>query len=243
MADARLNRAQPSNNGGKQLTAEMVALCERPSPKLGPEPGLTYLSAKEHGELANRLLDEVRGDLWVFAYGSLLWRPEFPVAESREATAPGWRREFCMEIPRWRGTPEQPGLMMALRQGGSCKAVVQRIGGEDRHAGLVKLLRREIDVAEDVASLRFIEAETTKGSVRAIAFWAEPVASRFFASKPIEVQAHMLARACGSTDSGAAYLYRTLEALAELGIADDYLSDLASRVAGEIARHHGLEDA
>jgi cation transport protein ChaC len=235
MADTRLNP--------KSLTADLVALCERPSPKLGPEPGLTYLTVEEHGELARRLLDEAGDELWVFAYGSLLWRPAFPVAESRRALAPGWRRDFCLEIPRWRGTPEQPGLMMALRQGGTCDAMVQRIGGEDRKAEVVKLLRREIDVEEDVAALRFIEAETPEGPVRALAFWAEPVDSRFFVNKSIAVQAHMLARACGSTGSGAAYLYHTREALAELGIADDYLNDLANRVATEIAMHHGLEDA
>jgi glutathione-specific gamma-glutamylcyclotransferase len=227
----------------KTLTAEMVALCERPSPKLGPEPGLTYMSVGEHGELAARLLDEAGKDLWVFAYGSLLWRPAFEIAESRRASAPGWQRAFCLEIPRWRGSPEQPGLMMALRQGGTCDAMVQRIGGADRHAELVKLLRREIDVLEDVASLRFIAAETPHGPVRALACWAEPVESRFFTDKPIAMQAHMLARACGSTGSGAAYLYHTLEALAALGISDDYLNDLASLVAKEIAMHHGLEDA
>lgn len=235
MANPRLNL--------KALTADLVALCERPSPKLGPEPGLTYLTVDEHGELANRFLDEAGGDLWVFAYGSLLWRPAFAIAESRRAIATGWQRAFCLEIPRWRGSPEQPGLMMALRKGGTCDAVVQRIGGENPQAELVKLLRREIDVLEDVASLRFIEAETPQGPVRALACWADPIESRFFTNKPIAEQAHMLARACGSTGSGAAYLFHTLEALAALGISDDYLNDLASRVANEIALHHGLEDA
>lgn len=227
----------------KSLTADLVALCERPSPKLGPEPGLTYLTVEEHGELAHRLLDEAGEELWVFAYGSLLWRPAFPVAESRRALAPGWRRDFCLEIPRWRGTPEQPGLMMALRQGGTCVALVQRMGGDDRKGELVKLLRREIDVSEDVESIRIIEAKTPEGPVKALAFWAEPLMSRFFVNKPVAVQAHMLARACGSTGSGAAYLYHTLQALAALGISDDYLKDLAHRVAAEIVMHHGLEDA
>lgn len=243
MADSRLNRPQPSNGGDKKLTAEMVALCERPSPKLGPEPGLVYLSAEEHGDIANRLLDEAGGETWVLAYGSLLWRPAFPVAESREAAVHGWRREFCLEIPRWRGTPDQPGLMMALRQGGICKAHVQRIGGDDRRTELVKLLRREIDIAEDLDSVRIIEAETGQGTVRALAFWAEPVSSRFFTSKPIEVQAHMLARACGSIGSGAAYLFHTLQALSDLGIEDEYLNDLAGLVASEISSLHGPVDA
>ena len=193
--------------------------------------------------LANRLLDEAGGELWVFAYGSLLWRPAFQICESLPAIASGWRREFCLEIPRWRGTPDQPGLMMALRRGGSCTAHVQKIDGPDRQADLVKLLRREIDIDEDVASLQFIEADTPKGMIRALACWAEPVASRFFTRKPIEVQAHMLARACGSAGSGAAYLYHTLEALAQLGISDSYLNDLASRVADEIVLHHGLDGA
>ena len=57
-------------------------------------------------------------DLWVFAYGSLMWRPEFPVAERRLGTVRGFHRRFCLLQRRYRATPERPGLMLALDRGG-----------------------------------------------------------------------------------------------------------------------------
>lgn len=54
------------------------------------------------------------GDFWVFGYGSLIWDPGFPVAERAVARASGWHRSFCMRSVHHRGTPEDPGLVLAL---------------------------------------------------------------------------------------------------------------------------------
>lgn len=222
---------------GIRLSPELVAFCERPEPKRGREPGVSYFTEEDYHAAARSLLDEVAGaSLWVFAYGSLLWRPAFEAAESRRAEARGWRRDFCMEIRRWRGSPEQPGLMMALRKGGSCAGVALRIRPDDAHAQLVQLLRREIDGEEDLRALRWIEVDTDHGALRALACWAEPVESRMFVEKSITEQAHMLARACGAIGSGAAYLHQTVESLARLGLVDDYVSRLEALVAGEIMK-------
>lgn len=220
-----------------QLSLELVALCERSEPKLGPEPGVSYFTDADYRAATRKLLDEAaETPLWVFAYGSLLWRPAFDVAESCLAEARGWRRDFCMEIRRWRGNPEQPGLMMALRQGGSCTGLALRIAQDDRAAQLLRLLKREVDGEEDMRSLRWIDIDTAQGPVRALACWAEPVESRMFVEKSIAEQAHMLARACGSIGSGAAYLHQMAESLARLGLADDYIGQLAGLVADEIVR-------
>jgi cation transport protein ChaC len=225
-----------------RLSPELVALCERPEPRQGPEPGLAYFSDEDYQAAAQKLLGEAGDDpLWVFAYGSLLWRPAFDVAATRLAQARGWRRDFCMEIRRWRGSPEQPGLMMGLREGGGCAGVVMQLAHNDRQAQLVRLLKREVDTEEDLHSVRWIEADTDQGKVRALASWAEPVMSRMFVEKSIEEQAYMLARACGSGGSGAAYLHRTVMSLADLGLADDYLTTLDELVAGEITKWSGFE--
>jgi cation transport protein ChaC len=218
-----------------RLSPELVALCERPEPRQGPEPGLCYLSVEDYHAAAQKFLDEVGDDpLWVLAYGSLLWRPAFDVASTRLAQVKGWRRDFCMKITRWRGSPKQPGLMMGLRQGGACAGVVMQVAYDDRQAQLVRLLRREVDIEEDLRSVRWIEADTDQGKMRALACWAEPVTSRMFVEKPIAEQAHMLARACGFGGSGAAYLHRTVTSLAELGLVDDYLTTLDTLVSQEI---------
>jgi cation transport protein ChaC len=147
-----------------------------------------------------------------------------------------------MEITRWRGSPDQPGLMMGLRRGGgTCPGMVIQLAHHDRHAQLVRLLRRETDTAEDLLCLRWIEADTDEGRVRALACWAEPVKSRMFVEKTIEEQAYMLARACGWAGSGAAYLHRTVVSLAELGLDDAYLAQLAELVSMDIAGRAGID--
>jgi len=227
-----------------RLSPELVALCERPEPRLGPEPGLVYYTPEDFQVIAERLLAEAGdGPLWIFAYGSLLWRPSFAAVETRLATAEGWRRDFCMEIRRWRGSPDCPGLMMGLRKGGSCAGAVFRIDEADRVAELVKLLRRETDVEEDLQSVRWIETNTSEGKVRALACWAEPVMSRMFVEKPIEEQARMLARACGSGGSGAYYLHQTVASLAALGLSDAYLNALDEMVAREIISLTGFGES
>jgi cation transport protein ChaC len=218
-----------------RLTPELVARCERQEPRQGPEPGLVYFTEEDYQAAATRLMDEAAGrPVWIFAYGSLLWRPAFEIGEMRLAKAHGWRRDFCMEIKRWRGSPEHPGLMMALRQGGTSEGVAIRLAQDDLHAQLVRLLKREVDVEEDLRSVRWIEAHTDQGKVQALACWAEPVMSRMFVEKPIAEQAHMLARACGSGGSGAAYLHRTVTSISELGLVDEYLTTLDALVAQEI---------
>jgi cation transport protein ChaC len=225
-----------------RLSPELVALCERPEPRQGPEPGLCYFTEEDYQAAAQKLLGDA-GDnpLWVFAYGSLLWRPAFDMKATHLAWVRGWRRDFCMEIRRWRGSPEQPGLMMGLRQGGVCTGIVVQLTDDDRQAQLVRLLKREVDSEEDLRSMRWIEVDTDQGQVRALASWAEPVMSRMFVEKSIEEQAYMLARACGSGGSGAAYLHRTVMSLADLGLADDYLTMLDELVAGEIIKWSGFE--
>ena len=101
------------------LTPELVARCERPEPDSGPNPGFTPIEVEELDTLTTKLLEELaEEDLWLFAYGSLIWNPNFSFAEHRHGTIYGWHRAFCMEQKRWRGSPQQPGLMMALEKGG-----------------------------------------------------------------------------------------------------------------------------
>ena len=74
-------------------------------------------------------------DLWVFAYGSLIWDPGFPFEEARPALLRGYHRAFCLYSTRYRGTPERPGLVLGLDRGGACRGVAFRVPG--RHAAEV----------------------------------------------------------------------------------------------------------
>ncbi|HVO04273.1 MAG TPA: gamma-glutamylcyclotransferase [Candidatus Cybelea sp.] len=219
------------------LTAELVARVERQEPDPGPTPGHSYLSEAEYDALARSLIAECRGGpLWVFAYGSLIWKPECTFAEQRRATAHGWHRSFCLKLTRWRGTPECPGLMMALDHGGSCHGVISRLPDDDQFNQLGKLLRREVDQQHDIGTLRWITAVADVGKVRALTFYAGPRAHYYTGRLPIEEVARTLARAAGHWGSCASYLFHTIVRLEEFGIHDSHLWHLQDLVAAEIRK-------
>jgi cation transport protein ChaC len=217
------------------LTPELVARCERGIADPGPEPGLPYLSEAEYDLLTEKLLaQKPAGPLWVFAYGSLIWNPEYESVEHRRAGAHGWHRAFCLELQRWRGTPEQKGLMMALERGGSCHGVLFRLPDNDHGLQLGRLLRREISFAAEMSGIRWIPVDTAEGRLYALVFWAGATGLDITVDLPLPEVARILARACGHLGSGAGYLYNTVSHLKEYGIRDRNLWRLQELVAEEI---------
>ena len=83
-------------------------------------------------------------DLWVFGYGSLMWRPGFDYVERLAVRLNGYHRDFCVWSHRYRGTPERPGLVLGLDRGGSCRGIAYRIAPENREAVLAYLHEREM---------------------------------------------------------------------------------------------------
>src|SRR4051794_41352958 len=82
-------------------------------------------------------------ELWVFGYGSLMWRPGFPFAERRPATLTGRRRAFCIYSVHHRGTYERPGLVLGLAPGGSVRGAAYRIAPDDWPQVHAYLIERE----------------------------------------------------------------------------------------------------
>lgn len=219
------------------LTAEMVARCERHEPDPGPQNRYDYFTEADYDQAALKLLEQHgTGPLWVFAYGSLLWKPVGDGTEHRRARVRGWHRAFCLELYRWRGSPQQRGLMMGLRRGGSCDGMIYRVPEGDHAAQIGLLLRREVGSHEDLSGARWMNVETAEGKVRALTFWAEPKGADYWVILPLEEVAHVLARACGHVGSGAGYLYNTVKKLEELGIRDRNLWRLQAMVAAEIEK-------
>ena len=219
------------------LTAELVARCERPEPDPGPEQGYTYFTDQEYDAAAAALLrQKAPGPLWIFAYGSLIWKPAFAAVEQRRATAFGWHRAFCLELVRWRGSPQQPGLMMGLQRGGCCRGVVYRLPDADHAGQLGRLLRREVGGDGDMRAVRWITVQTERGQLPALTFWADPSGLDYSVRLPLARVAQILARACGHIGSGADYLFQTVSKLEEFGIRDRNLWRLQQLVADEITR-------
>ncbi|MEX6506109.1 gamma-glutamylcyclotransferase [Jiella sp. M17.18] len=223
------------------LTPELVALTIRPEPERDPEPGWTQLSEDELSDLVRRYEDESRGEpLWVFAYGSLIWKPDFDAIDHRRASAYGWHRSFCLKMTRWRGSPQQPGLMMALERGGRCDGVIYRLSEEDRAGQLRRVLFREIRFRETVDMARWVPVHTAEGKIRALTFWAGPTGDRIASKLPLDEVAHILARACGHAGSCAEYLFNTVQHLEQFGIRDRNLWRLQQLVADEIRQIHDV---
>ncbi|MFT4185204.1 MAG: gamma-glutamylcyclotransferase [Rhizobium sp.] len=232
----------PLGGSKMELTDELVSFSLRAEIDPGPDPRRRPISNDELEALAERLHREAEGGaLWVFAYGSLIWKPDFDAVESRIGAVKGWHRSFCLEIARWRGSQTQPGLMLALRRGGHCKAVVFRLADDDRLGQIRRMLRREVGSLEDAATIRWIRVQTKQGPVRALVFWADPKGERVTSELPLETVARVLARACGHMGSCAEYLYLTVKHLEEWGIRDTNLWQLQKLVADEIRSIHKLE--
>lgn len=218
-----------------ELTAELVALVERTEPDPGPPPGMPEPTEAELGDAAARLLAaRPPGPLWLFAYGSLIWKPELAHIETRPALAHGWHRRFCMRLTRWRGTREVPGLMMALDRGGSCAGLAYRLPDADPFGQVTRLLMRETDTMPPTNVARWVRLATPDGPLDALAFVASPLGANYAGRLPDDEVAHILARAAGHWGSGAQYLYNTVERLAAHGIRDRNLWALQARVAEEI---------
>ena len=83
-------------------------------------------------------------EYWVFGYGSLMWRPGFPFAETAPAHLHGWRRDMCIQSIHYRGTPDVPGLVSGLTPGGSCKGRAYRIHLERKDEVVAYLDEREL---------------------------------------------------------------------------------------------------
>ena len=223
------------------LTPELVALCERNVADSGPDPRFVQLTDAEVSARAAEL-DRECGDapFWLFAYGSLIWKPEVEAVETRRATAHGWHRSFSMELPRWRGSPDNPGQMMVIERGGTCHGVAFRLPDADRTGHIYRMLSRESEYRGDLDNARWLNAETAQGRIRALAFWAAPSPYFPFVKLSPEETARRIARACGHLGSNAAYLYNTVAKLAEHGIHDRNLWHLQQLVAEEIGRLQGM---
>ncbi|AUH34264.1 hypothetical protein CUV01_13480 [Paracoccus tegillarcae] len=87
-------------------------------------PAWQMLEDADLDRLAEALIRDQPRPIPIFAYGSLIWNPGFAVGACHRATALGWHRQFNIPLDHFRGSPEQPGLMLALASGGTCEGLV-----------------------------------------------------------------------------------------------------------------------
>ncbi|MBM3584446.1 MAG: gamma-glutamylcyclotransferase [Alphaproteobacteria bacterium] len=219
------------------LTPELIARIHRDEPEVGPLPGTTPMTDADFAAGVAWLMGGLPADddLHVFAYGSLIWRPACEHEDQTRARLTGWHRSFCFRVPRFRGTPDQPGLMLALDRGGSCIGVVQRHARARAADRLERVLRREMTIRETPNQPRWVTVTTADGARRrAIAFAADRRSFLYCGHQPAETTVAVLANAIGHVGSCAEYLMKTVTQLESLGIHDPYLWRLQDQVAARI---------
>lgn len=174
-----------------------------------------------------------RDDLWVFGYGSLIWRPEFDAAERRMATVHGYHRAFRMHSRINRGTPQCPGLVFALIHGGSCRGVAYRVRRDEVLPVMHRLWDREMRTG--VYDARWLPCRTPDGDVRALAFTLDRRSPNYTGPLSDEHMLSILREACGRYGRTLDYLLATHHSLGACGIRDREIERLVA-----LAHRHEL---
>jgi glutathione-specific gamma-glutamylcyclotransferase len=191
--------------------------------------------ARDPARLLDHTLDAwgKQGDVWIFGYASLIWRPEFDAVEERPATVYGWHRALAMRSRVNRGTPECPGLVFALVPGGSCRGRAYRIENAHVATELPRLWHREMPTG--VYDPKWLACRTPQGVVRGLAFTLSRRSPNHTGAVPDTELVEILRTANGRYGSTLAYLVETERSLRTCGIRD---RDVERMVA--LARRHAL---
>lgn len=202
--------------------------------KIAAEHGLTHiLSDEELAASLGGMLDgvDLSAGVWVFGYGSLIWNPAFHFTKRLTGRVHGYHRRFCLWAHLGRGRPEQPGLMLGLERGGSCRGVAYHVAPDAVLDELDIVWRREMIGGAYVP--RWVSVYTPASTVRAITFTINPTHERYARDLSDEEAAEAIARASGFLGHCADYLINTVDHLAELGIHDRPLERLRDRVVAQ----------
>ena len=168
--------------------------------------GVAWTDEQLAASLAATLVRAPQGDLWIFAYGSLIWNPIFPVAEERIAQVHGLHRSFCIWSRVGRGSPDSPGLVLGLTRGGKCR-----------------------EMGTGAYRPTWIKARTDAGTVHALAFVADRRRDSYAGDLPEDDVARIIRDRAGFLGTCSDYLSQTTAGLAARGIRDEGLERLAAR--------------
>lgn len=176
-----------------------------------------------------------RGDLWVFGYGSLMWKPGFVFEEAHHARLVGYRRSFCIYSMHHRGTMQRPGLVLGLDRGGVCEGIAYRVAPE-RAAATLRYLR-EREQGSGVYRECNVPVELLKHAgqvVHALAFIVERAHPGYGGAQPLARQAHLIRGAEGISGPNIDYLVNTVRHLRELDIRERELERLVALVGPHV---------
>lgn len=181
------------------------------------------------------------GDLWVFGYGSLIWKPGFEFLEQKPARLIGEHRSLCIYSMVHRGTYEKPGLVLGLDRGGACQGVAFRVAESARDTTVKYLRDREqvTGVYREVMRPVWLKNDPRE-RVRALVYVADRSHDQYAGRLTLEEQLRLVRQGHGAYGNNAEYVVSTVAALEAQGIRDAPLHRLAALLKGDTPLHRGL---
>lgn len=177
--------------------------------------------------------DHAADDLWVFGYGSLIWRPGFAFVERVPARVIGLHRRLCVYSFVHRGTPERPGLVFGLDRGGACRGVALRVAAKHRAATLAYLRAREQVTAVYLESVRTVWlAGNPERPVQAVCYVVDRSHPQYAGRLTLQEQLHYVRQGHGRSGPNRDYVLEAVGALEALGVRDRELHLLAEWLKG-----------
>jgi cation transport protein ChaC len=175
-----------------------------------------------------------REDLWVFGYGSLMWRPGFEFLERVPARLIGLHRALCVYSFVHRGTPERPGLVLGLDRGGMCRGIAFRVAAAAREKTVAYLRAREQVTTVYLETLRRIElGEEARRQVRALCFIVDRSHVQYAGRLTLSECAHHVRQGHGSSGPNRDYVLETVQALEALGYRETDLHLIAEALRSQ----------
>ena len=183
-------------------------------------------------------IEHLPEDLWVFGYGSLIWRPGFAHLERQPARLIGAHRALCVFSHVHRGTPERPGLVLGLDAGGACRGVAYRVAGKRRAATIAYLRAREQATNVYRETLRSVTLLTEpQRRVTALCYMIDRGHHQYAGRLDLATQLHLVRQGHGQSGPNREYVLSTVHALEALGLYDRELHLLAERLRGTYEGH------
>ena len=186
----------------------------------------------------NSIDNRADDDLWVFGYGSLIWRPGFDYLDRVPAHTIGLHRSLCVYSFDHRGTPERPGLVLGLDFGGACRGIAYRVAAVKRAATIGYLREREQTTAvyREMTRGVWLEGQPER-RIEALCYVVDRGHPQYAGRLTHDRQLHVVRQGHGRSGNNRDYVLETVKALEALGIVDHDLHVLAERLKTSTGAH------
>jgi cation transport protein ChaC len=179
-----------------------------------------------------------KADLWVFGYGSLMWRPGFEFIEQVPARLIGEHRALCVYSFDHRGTPEKPGLVLGLDRGGAARGIAFRVAASLRNDTIEYLRSREqtTNVYREVMRSVWLENEARE-RVSALAYVVDRGHVQYAGRLSLAEQLRFVQQGHGRSGNNRDYVLSTVKSIEAQGFRDPQLHQLALMLHGDPQQH------